>query len=75
MSAVMKKNKTKKEGGNLEAVCTVKSVFGTVLGLLFVGAGVMLIFSFWYEAITVLKGLSGVVIVLCGAAIIAVLRD
>jgi len=75
MSATTKKNRAKKENGSLEAVCTVKSVFGTVLGLLFVGAGVMLIFSFWNEAIIVLKGLAGVVIVLCGAAIIAVLRD
>lgn len=70
-----KKNKVKKEVTGTEAVCTVKTVFGTVLGLLFVGAGLMLVFYFWNEAITVLKGISGVVIVLCGAAIIAVLRD
>jgi len=75
MSAIMKKSKSKKDQSCPEAVCTVKTVFGTVLGLLFVSAGVMLVFTFWNEAVTVLKGIAGVVIVLCGAAIIAILRD
>ena len=72
---VMKKNKSAKNCSASDALCSVKTVFGTVLGLALIGAGLVMIFYFWDEAITVLKGISGVMVILAGAAIIALMRD
>jgi len=69
----MAKNNSKHNGN--EACCGVKTVLGSMLGLLFIGAGVMLVFHFWDYVLVVIRGLIGVLVVLCGAVIIAVVRD
>jgi len=53
----------------------INQVWGTVIGLSLVVTGLIMLLNWWDSVMLVLKGLSGVIVILAGAFVIGLSRE